>query len=153
MLVYRITGRKYAADLSGAGAAIHGGRWNKKGPSVLYTSESKELALLETIVHTPPMFVPKLDILVIEIPDVVTEIRIAELPLNWSDYPAPSILSEIAEKWIKEGKTIALKVPSCIIRSSHNFILNCRHSDYKNMVKVKEHKSFHFDLRFSTMKK
>ena len=149
MIVYRITGRKDAADLSGAGAAIYGGRWNKKGTPVLYTSESKELALLETIVHTPPMFVPKLDILVIEIPDAVTEIEIGSLPPNWSDYPAPSILSGIAEKWIKEGKTMALKVPGCIIRSSHNFILNCRHRDYKNMVKVKEHKSFHFDLRLT----
>ncbi len=150
MVVYRITGRKYAADLSGAGTAIYGGRWNKKGTPVLYTSESKELALIETIVHTPPMFVPNLDILVIEIPDVVTEIEIGSLPLNWSDYPAPSILSEIAEKWIKESKTIALKVPSCIIRSSHNFILNCRHPDYKNMVKVQKHKRFNFDLRLTT---
>ena len=150
MLVYRITGRKYAADLSGAGAAMYGGRWNKKGTPVLYTSENRELALLETIVHTPPMFVPTLDILVIEIPDVVTEIEIGSLPPNWSDYPAPTILSEIAEKWIKEGKTMALKVPSCIIHSSHNFILNCRHPDYKSVVKVKEHKNFHFDLRLRT---
>ena len=150
MLVYRITGRKHAADLSGAGAAIHGGRWNNKGTEVLYTSENKELALLETIVHTPPMFVPNLDILTIEIPELVTEINIGSLPPNWSDYPAPTILSEMAEKWIKEAKTITLKVPSCIIHSSNNFILNCRHPDYKKMVKVKEHKSFHFDLRLTT---
>lgn len=150
MLVYRIAGRKHAADLSGAGAAIHGGRWNKKGTAVLYTSESKELALLETIVHTPPMFVPNLDILTIEIPELVTEIEIGSLPPNWSDYPAPTILSEMAEKWIKEAQTIALKVPSCIIHSSHNYIINCRHPVYKKMVKVKEHKSFHFDLRLTT---
>jgi RES domain-containing protein len=150
MLVYRITGRKYATDLSGSGSAIYGGRWNKKGTPVLYTSESKELALLETIVHTPPMFVPKLDILVLELPDSVTEIEIGSLPLNWSDYPAPAILAEIAGKWIKEAQTIALKVPSCIIHSSHNYILNCRHPEYQRKVKVTEHKNFHFDLRLIT---
>ena len=67
MLVYRITGKKYANDISGTGAAIFGGRWNKKGTPVLYTGGSKEIALLETIVHTPPMLVPDLDILTFDL--------------------------------------------------------------------------------------
>ena len=67
MIVYRITGNKYADDLSGTGAAMHGGRWNKKGSPVLYTGENKEIALLETIVHTPPMLIPNLDILILDI--------------------------------------------------------------------------------------
>ncbi len=147
MLVFRITGKKYAGDLSGYGAAMYGGRWNKKGIPVLYTGENKEIALLETIVHTPPLFIPELDILTIEIPDdSITSIKIANLPKNWNLYPAPVILSEIGEKWIKEGKTIALKVPSCIIHNSHNYILNCRHSDYSR-VKIVERKNFIFDSR------
>jgi RES domain-containing protein len=131
MFVYRIAGKKHSDDLSGAGAAMYGGRWNKKGTPVLYTGESKEIALLETIVHTPPMIVPKLDIVTLEIPDdSITTIEIAELPFNWKSYPAPTILSELGESWIKEAKTIALRVPSCIIHSAYNLILNCRHIDY-----------------------
>lgn len=147
MIVYRITGKKYADDLTGTGAAMFGGRWNKKGSQVLYTGENKEIALLETIVHLPPMMTPKLDILTIEIPDdSITTIEIDDLPANWSAYPAPTILSEIGEQWIREGKFIAMKVPSCIIHSAHNFILNGRHK-YYDEVKLLDKRNFKYDSR------
>lgn len=147
MLVYRINGKKYSKDLLGTRAALYGGRWNKKGTPVLYTGENKEIALLEAIVHTPPMLVPELDILTLEIPDhSITELNISDLPNNWTDYPAPTILSEIAEDWVQKNVTIALKVPSCIIHSSRNYILNCRHELY-DQVKVVEYKDFYFDSR------
>lgn len=147
MLVYRITGNKYAGDLSGRGAAMFGGRWNKKGSPVLYTSENRETALLETIVHTPPLLIPALDILTLEFPDdSITTLEITNLPANRAVYPAPVILSEIGEKWIKEGKTIALKVPCCIIHSSYNYLLNCRHSEYSR-VRLVEQRNFIFDSR------
>lgn len=150
MLVYRITGKKYSNDLSGTGAAMFGGRWNKKGTPVLYTGESKEIALLETIVHTPPMLVPDLDILTLEIPDnSITELKIIDLPKNWANYPAPSILAEYGEDCIKRGETLALKVPSCIIQSASNYILNCKHFDFVN-IKLLEHKDFHFDSRLNS---
>ena len=105
MIVYRITGKKFSSNLIGTGAALFPGRWNKKGTPVLYTGESKEIALLENIVHTPPMLIPDLDILKIKIlDDSITEIRISELPTNWHDYPAPVILAEIGEKWIIKNK-------------------------------------------------
>jgi RES domain-containing protein len=147
MIVYRITGKKHANDLSGMGAAINGGRWNKKGTPVLYTGENREIALWEALVHIPAMLVPDLAILTLEIPDhSISEIELSDLPKNWTSYPAPTILSEIAEEWVNLGKTIALKVPSCIIYSSHNFILNCCHRDYK-VVKLMDSRDFHFDTR------
>ncbi|MFT5820060.1 MAG: RES domain-containing protein [Crocinitomix sp.] len=150
MIVYRITSHKFSSDISGTGAALYGGRWNKKGSSILYTGESKDIALLETVVHTPPMLVPNLDIVTLEIPDdSISELTISDLPINWMDYPAPSILAELAEQWILENKTIALKVPSCIIHSSHNYLLNCRHPDFNSKVKVMELINFHFDSRLS----
>jgi RES domain-containing protein len=147
MFVYRITKKEHAGDLSGTGAALFGGRWNKKGSPVLYTGENKEIALLETIVNTPPFIIPELDILILEIPDdSITTIKISQLPENWSVYPAPSVLSEIGEKWIKEAGTIALKVPSCIVHTSHNLILNCRHPEY-HRVKLIDRRKFEFDTR------
>lgn len=147
MIVYRITKKEYANDISGFGASVYGGRWNKKGTPVLYTGESEEIALLETIVNTPPMFIPKLSLVTIEIPDdSITEVKRENLPDNWYSFPAPTILAEIGREWIAENKTIALKVPSCIVHSAHNYILNCNHYRYKE-VKIIEIKDFHFDIR------
>jgi RES domain-containing protein len=148
MLVYRITKSKYASDINGTGSALYPGRWNKKEIPVLYTGENKEIALLEYIVNTPPMIAPKLDILTIEIPDnSITELSITDLPDDWYQYPAPTILSEIGQNWIDKGKSIALKVPSSIIHSSCNIILNCKHKDYKK-VKILNQERFFFDFRF-----
>jgi len=147
MIVYRITKREHAEDISGIGASIFGGRWNKKGTPVLYTGESKEIALLETIANTPPMLIPKLSIVTIEIPDnSVSEIKIENLPGNWYDYPAPTILAEMGQKWIVENKTVELKVPSCIIHSAHNYILNCNHDHFRD-IQILDIRNFHFDTR------
>ena len=147
MIVYRITNSLHASDLSGAGAALYPGRWNRKGTPVLYTGERREIALLEYIVHVPPLLMPKLDMLTIEIPgNSIKELKPKDLPSNWNQYPAPSILAEIGQEWIENNSTIALKVPSCIIETSNNYILNCNHKDY-GMVRIIEQKEFHLDTR------
>jgi len=147
MLVYRITASKRASDISGKGAALYPGRWNKKGTPVLYTGESKEIALLENIVHIPPMMSPELDILTLEIPDnSIYEIKAEELPPNWHQFPAPTVLSEIGQKWIDDKTNLALMVPSSIIHSAKNVILNCEHKDYTK-VKIVDQRKFYFDSR------
>ncbi len=50
--VYHLVRRERAADaLSGEGARRYGGRWNPPGVAVVYASESRALAVLETFVH------------------------------------------------------------------------------------------------------
>ncbi len=147
MIVYRITKSNKAGDMSGAGASLYPGRWNKKGTPVLYTGENKEIALLETLVHLPAGIIPESDILTIEIPDdSITQLTLDDLPVNWHQFPAPAVLSEMGQKWVDEGNTIALKVPSSIVYSAHIFILNCNHANYKT-VKIVSRKKFYFDSR------
>lgn len=148
MFVYRIASHKYAKDISGTGAALYGGRWNKKGTPVLYTGGNIETALLEILVHLPAMFTPKLDVLTLEIPEnSITKIKKELLPKGWNEYPAPSVLAEIGQDWIDDEKTIALNVPSCIVNSASLYILNCLHPDYNKKVKIVEQKPFPFDKR------
>src|SRR5690625_4948358 len=100
MKAYRITGSKYAGDLSGTGAARYGGRWNKKGRPVLYTGASIEIALLESLVHVPHMIIPSWDLLTLEVPEhSMTILTLSDLPANGGHYPAPVILAEIGERW------------------------------------------------------
>ncbi|MCB9268953.1 MAG: RES domain-containing protein [Lewinellaceae bacterium] len=75
MIVYRIGKRKYAGDMSGRGAQMAGGRWNRKGIPAIYTSESRALSLLEVAVHLPlGMVPPSYSIATLEVPDALIEV-------------------------------------------------------------------------------
>ncbi len=150
MLVYRLAKKQYSRDLSGAGASQFGGRWNKRGTPVIYAGESLEISLLELLVHVPPMMVPQLDAVTIKIPDdSISEITPKQLPRNWQDYPAPSLLAEIGYKWVHANKSLALKVPSSVISSSCNLVLNCNHRDFRK-VKILKCEEFRFDPRLKS---
>ena len=107
---------------------MYPGRWNKLGVPVLYTGSSEAIAALEFIINASMKLMEDVEILEIEIPDdSITEIAINELPENWRDYPAPPILAEISSKWVSEGKTLALSVPSAILPKTRNIIINPYH--------------------------
>jgi len=147
MIVYRLTKERYATDISGKGSALGGGRWNKKGIPVLYTSENSPLAILEYSVNTDLDIMSGLVMVMIQVPNSVTEVDIATLPENWADNPAPtSLLSEYTERWIKENPTLALKVPSSVDEEAFNYILNCSHPDY-HKVKIDRTRPFKLDMR------
>src|SRR5690606_39590897 len=95
MVLYRLSQTRYARDISGTGAALFGGRWNRKGTRVLYTSESRPLALLEFAVNASPSVIPELSFVKIEIPHSITSLDLSALPDNWREYQAPSALSII----------------------------------------------------------
>src|ERR1700761_4772780 len=50
MIAYRIADGRHPI-FDGAGARVHGGRWNSPGPPVIYASETYSGALLEILVH------------------------------------------------------------------------------------------------------
>jgi RES domain-containing protein len=147
MLVYRLSKSKYADDLSGLGAAIAGGRWNKKGRAVLYCSESPALDLLEIVVNLPPMFQPDLQLLTLEIPDEkVKSIEKDILPKNWFHYPAPRILAEIAEENYKNPEILAIKVPSAVVHKQYNILINPQSNHFSEIKKIST-EPFVFDPR------
>ena len=52
IVVWRITKQKHARyAFTGDGARLYGGRWNSPGKLVVYTAESRALALAEILVH------------------------------------------------------------------------------------------------------
>lgn len=151
MLVYRLSKSKYAYDLSGTGAAIAGGRWNKKGRAVLYCSESPSLALLEIVVNIPPMFQSDLQLLTLEIPEGnIKTIEKEKLPVSWFHYPAPRILAEIAEEFYRNDELPGIKVPSAVVHQQYNMLINPR-SNHFNKIEVISMEPFVFDPRLYKM--
>ncbi|MDC7127216.1 MAG: RES family NAD+ phosphorylase [Spirochaetales bacterium] len=149
MDVYRIAKKAFVNDLSGEGARLYGGRWNKKGTSLLYTAENRSLATVEYLVHIPLSIVPN-DIYIASI-NLPEKIRIHtveenELPSNWTEYPSPFQLSQIIEKLIEEKNPLAIRVPSVIVRGEWNILVNPTHQDF-NQIKITNIRECFFDKR------
>ena len=151
MRLYRLSKSQYAEDLSGQGARRTGGRWNLKGTSVIYTSDSMALATLEALVHSPLNLIPKnRSITIFELPDPVkTEsVAISQLPENWRSYPPSIELAQRGTDWVNRGLSSVLQVPSVVIPpgAEWNYLLNPQHADFKK-IQIIEIRAYEFDSR------
>ena len=138
MKVYRIAKTLYVNDLSGEGARLHGGRWNRPGVPVLYTSQARSLALLELIVHFAAYNAIKdsFSFLSLEIPDVeIISIDNQLLKGNKFDLNNQK-LWEISEHYFFRENVLGIKVPSILIPQESNIILNPFHPNFKQIKKI-----------------
>ena len=148
MTVYRLSNLRRADDLSGTGARLGGGRWNKIGESVLYTASSRALASLEVMVHTTSIDLPNYYVmLALVIPeDSMQTVSLDQLPKGWDESEPPESVKAITEAWIAENRYLVLKVPSAVVTGDYNFLLNPAHPRM-NEVKIIDKQPFRFDHR------
>ncbi len=146
MHTYRITTARWAGKLSESG---YPARWNVRGTFVIYTASSRALACLENLVHRSGEGLNQnFKITEIEIPDHCSK-QIADhatLPVQWyktEHYPA---CQHIGNRWIEEGETLLLQVPSSIIREEKNVLINPHHPEFSE-VKISGVRDFRFDER------
>ncbi len=150
MKIHRITPQKFALDLSGMGAKLYGGRWNRVGVPLLYTSENLSLAVLENIVHIQnPAILPTFKAITIEIPDSFREYSVNDFPENWVSQDGFEELRKLTDDFIKSGEFLSMKVPSAIIEMEYNFLVNPQHSLFKDISIIKQ-QDFSFDQRLFT---
>jgi len=149
MDVYRIARRRFVHDLSGEGARLYGGRWNSKGSSILYTSESRSLATVEFLVHVSFSILPT-DMCIAEIHvsdhSRTEELNVGDLPGNWTEYPAPPALAGIGDLWKENNETLCMRVPSAVVRNEWNILINPHHPDFGD-VRVVSVEEYVFDSR------
>lgn len=135
MEVYRISGKKYSNNLSGLGAFLNGGRWNKKGQFALYTSLQISLSCLEVLVHLhPEIATPELDLVTIQVPDQsILEIDPTKLHKDWFRKNGIRKCREIGSSWINDNEHLTIKVPSSIIPQEFNYVINPQHELYREV--------------------
>ncbi len=149
MFLYRIAKKEHVGDLTGTGARINGGRWNHKGTSIIYASESRSLAALEFLVHLDLPTLPRnLKIATLEISGRIKpkEIKKSRLPANWRSYPAPSELADIGSRWATSSSSLLLRVPSAVVEHEFNFLINPLHPEMKS-ASISRIEDFIFDER------
>ena len=136
MVVWRLALSKHAAP-DGEGARRYGGRWNRPGTPVVYTSGTLSLAALEYLVHVDSDILPDgLVSIRATIPDSIQieTLDISDLPGDWKDEIIPASLQELGTTWANQGKRPVLKVPSAVIEHEWNYILNPRHHDFSKII-------------------
>lgn len=150
MLLWRLVpeARKDAA-FSGQGSREYGGRWNPRGAAVVYLAEHLSLAALESYVHLPraALAMPYLAYRV-TLPDDL-RLRVVlndELPPNWRDSPVPLDTQELGLRWLENGDSLLLSVPSAIIPQERNLVLNLDHADWQ-LASISAPEPFFFDSR------
>lgn len=149
MKVFRLARKKYKIELSGAGAAKSGNRWNSKGTEMIYCSDSRALAMAEVAVHLPLGLLPHDFVMMeIEIPSIVKSktIAIAKLPPGWNDFPPVTATQKIGDDFIHAGLVCVLKVPSAVVKGDFNYLINTAHQDFKK-IKIRSQSEFPFDRR------
>lgn len=128
-----------------------GYRWNSLHTRLVYTAESRALAILEIAVH----LVLSEDLPAdryyaeIDIPATLTiqEVKIENLPDDWSS-KAPTLTTQtIGDDFVFENKAAILKVPGSIVPQECNYLLNPNHPDARK-IKVITKTPMLFDLRF-----
>ena len=145
---WRIVKEKYAATaFNGEGASRTGGRWNSRGVSVVYASSSRSLAALETLVHLNPPVLFRYVTLRMEFDDGFVEKTDSDtMPEDWTAHPPPPSTKAIGDRWVAEGRSAVLELPSVIIPGESNYLLNPAHRDFRHFV-FDEPARFAFDSR------
>jgi RES domain-containing protein len=132
----------------GKGARLFGGRWNSEGVAVVYTSSAASLAALELLVHLPRgndlrsfvIFACTFN------EDLVDHVSRDHLPKDWHDYPPPEELQQLGDSWVLSGSSAVLRVPSVIIDSEFNYLLNPAHGDF-GKIDIADPVPFSLDVR------
>jgi RES domain-containing protein len=76
----------------------------------------------------------------------ITRIRAADLVPDWRTTPPPQSLAEIGARWLDAKHTLVLAVPSAIIPSDLNYLLNPLHPQFRR-IRIGRAEPFTFDPR------
>lgn len=150
MRIFRLCRRPFSRNpLDGRGGLFASGRWHTPRRLVCYASDSLALASLEILVHCEPDLVPG-DLLAVEI-NVPGSVAVEELgtdllPRSWRRYPAPTSLQRLGNAWLDQNSASVLRVPSALVPSESNFLINPSHPDSRKL-RVVQKAPFRFDPR------
>ncbi|MEQ9411351.1 MAG: RES family NAD+ phosphorylase [Fuerstiella sp.] len=133
---FRIVKARLAGQaFTGEGARRYGGRWNRPGSLVVYVASTRSLAMLEMLVHLQArQLLLSYVVFPVEFDDsLVTDVDRQSLPRDWRSSPVALEVQQIGDRWIASGVSPALRVPSVIVDSEFNYLLNPAHPKFSRI--------------------
>ena len=135
MVGYRLVRKARASDaFNGEGARRYGGRWNPKNIPAVYGSEHLSLAVLEFRVNQA-IYDPRDGYVYFrfEFDEALVEV-VTHPPEDWRERFSPdgskTVAQAFGEDWFLENRSAVLSVPSAVLDSERNFVLNTHHPDF-----------------------
>lgn len=135
--------------LDGEGARRFDGRWNRPGRAVVYTSENLALCVPELLVQLDTDLVPDdYAAYELDVPESCAMETIDEdvLPPTWRRDATCAACQDLGDTWLEAGRTAILSVPSAVLSSGKNILLNPNHPDMKR-IRLVDQEPFAFDPR------
>jgi RES domain-containing protein len=150
LTVYRISSSRFPADSSAGNA----GRWNHKGVRVIYTASSLALCALEILASRAGELPDDYVSYPVIVPDSleITQWSEAVLTPNWRANPHPAETRDLGSRWASELRSAVLSVPSAVIRSERNYILNPAHAEF-SLIAFGEPEAFLWDDRLQAIRR
>lgn len=129
-------------DLSGKGAEVTGGRWNRKGVPMVYASASIALACLETLVHLKGGLPLPLNryLVRVDVPDASWDLRTlfdSAAHVGWDAEPPGLVSLDWGTHWAQDSASLLAQVPSIVVPEEPNVLVNPRHADVAALTATK----------------
>jgi RES domain-containing protein len=118
-------------SLDGEGGRLYAARWTSSGSPVVYLAASPPGALIEVLVHLeleerklPPNYV----LMRVSVPDDLSILSL-RVPTgdDWKSNLA--LTRSIGDAWLKSKRSALARVPSAILPTTFNYLLNPLHPD------------------------
>jgi RES domain-containing protein len=135
---------------TGDGARQAGGRWNSPGTRVVYAAGSLSLAMLEMLVHLQSrQLLQRYVTFHVQFDEaLMAAVDPADLPRRWRVSPPPHAVQAVGDEWIAAGTSPVLRVPSVIVTTEWNYLLNPDHPDFSR-IDIGEKRPIKFDARLA----
>ena len=132
MILWRLSGERYARSFDGGYGLLYDGRWNTAGHAVTYCATSPSLSVLEKLVHVQdPDLLPALVMVRYDAPESLgmEGISVADLPESWR--LQESLTQQHGDRWHTAMDAPLLRVPSAVVpldgSPDRNVLINHRH--------------------------
>ena len=79
--------------------------------------------------------------------DLIQQILLGDLPVNWRRMLAYSELQRLGSEWYERREALILEVPSAVVPKERNYIINAEHPDFSTKIKLLATEDYFWDAR------
>lgn len=130
MQAWRISKADDLTGLSGAGAALYGGRWNPPDVPAVYLGLSPSGCALDPVIlagHVPQLRFKIMHLELPAAPDLYGAPAVEQLPLGWDNLPPDRPSMDFGGEWLERNEQLGLILPSAALDDTRLMLINPRH--------------------------